>query len=236
MTKIKIINWEVRNYSEALEEQRLFRQLRTENKIGDTLILTQHNPVMTIGRSGSEENIKVNSAFLAEKGIDVVEVERGGDITYHGPGQLIAYPIFHLPPEVRDVKKFIRAIEQVVVKTCRDFGAPAVTIEGLTGVWISEKDSEQQHFEEWTGEKKISSLGLAFKRWTSYHGVSLNINLDLTPFSYIHLCGLKGKEATSLSKVLGKEVNIKEVENVFTKHITGMWEEFLNTQNELLLK
>ncbi len=230
MTKLNVINWGLRNYTEALDEQRHLRQLRSENKIGDTLILTQHNPVMTIGRSGSEENIKVNRTFLAEKEIDVVDVERGGDITYHGPGQLIAYPIFHLPPEVRDVKKFIRAIEQVVVKTCREFGAEAVTIEGLTGVWISDRKSEQQHLDEWSGEKKISSLGLAFKRWTSYHGVSFNINLDLTPFSYIHLCGLHGKEATSLSKVLGREISFEKVECIFIKYITKMWEEFLNTK------
>ncbi len=229
MSKINVINWGLKNYSTALDEQRKLRESRSENKIGDTLILTQHQPVMTIGRSGSEENIKVNRVFLNSKGIDVVDVERGGDITYHGPGQLIAYPIFHLPPEVRDVKKFIRAIEQVVVKTCRDFGAAAVTIEGLTGVWISDKEIEPLHLEEWTGEKKISSLGLAFKRWTSYHGVSFNINIDLEPFSYIHLCGLKGKEATSLSKVLGKEIDFKKVELVFVKHMKIMWEEFLNT-------
>ena len=229
MSKINVINWGLKNYSNALDEQRKLRESRSENKISDTLILTQHQPVMTIGRSGSEENIKVNRAFLNSKGIDVVDVERGGDITYHGPGQLIAYPIFHLPSDVRDVKKFIRAIEQVVVKTCRDFGAPAVTIEGLTGVWISDKEIEPLHLEEWTGEKKISSLGLAFKRWTSYHGVSFNINIDLEPFSYIHLCGLKGKEATSLSKVLGKEIDFKKVESVFVKYMKIMWEEFLNT-------
>ncbi len=229
MSKINVINWGLKNYSTALDEQRKLRESRSENKIGDTLILTQHQPVMTIGRSGSEENIKVNRVFLNSKGIDVVDVERGGDITYHGPGQLIAYPIFHLPSDVRDVKKFIRAIEQVVVKTCRDFGAAAVTIGGLTGVWISDKEIEPLHLEEWTGEKKISSLGLAFKRWTSYHGVSFNINIDLEPFSYIHLCGLKGKEATSLSKVLGKEIDFKKVELVFVKHMKIMWEEFLNT-------
>jgi len=229
MIKLNVINWGLKNYSTALCEQRKLRELRTENKIGDSLILTQHNPVMTIGRSGSEENIKVNRAFLASKGIDVVEVERGGDITYHGPGQLIAYPIFHLPLEVRDVKKFIRAIEQIVVNTCREFSANAVTIEGLTGVWISEKETELLHLKEWTDEKKISSIGLAFKRWTSYHGVSFNINLDLAPFSYIHLCGLKGKEATSLSKVLGKEIDFEEVETVFVKYAKKMWEEFLDT-------
>jgi len=231
MAKLNVINWGLKNYSTALREQRKLRESRSENIIPDTLVLTHHNPVMTIGRSGSEENIKVNRAFLASKGIDVVEVERGGDITYHGPGQLIAYPIFQLPPEVRDVKKFIRAIEQIVVNTCREFGANAVTIEGLTGVWISEKETELMHLKEWTDEKKISSIGLAFKRWTSYHGVSFNINLDLTPFSYIHLCGLKGKEATSLSKVLGKEIDFEEVETVFVKHAIKMREEFLDTNN-----
>ena len=230
MSKINVINWGLKNYSKAHSEQKKLRELRSADKITDTLILTQHQPVMTIGRSGSEKNIKVNRDFLANKGIDIVEVERGGDITYHGPGQLIAYPIFYLPPNVRDVKKFIRAIEQVVVKTCRDFGAPAVTIEGLTGVWISNNETEPNHLKEWNGEKKISSIGLAFKRWTTYHGVSFNINLDLEPFSYIHLCGLKGKEATSLTKVLGKEINFEEVESVFVKHINEMWENFLTTK------
>jgi len=229
MAKLNVINWGLKNYSTALCEQRKLRESRSENIIPDTLILTQHNSVMTIGRSGSEENIKVNRAFLASKGIDVVDVERGGDITYHGPGQLVAYPIFHLPPEVRDVKKFIRAIEQIVVNTCRYFGANAVTIEGLTGAWISEKETELLHLEEWSGEKKISSIGLAFKRWTSYHGVSFNINVDLAPFSYIHLCGLKGKEATSLSKVLGKEIDFEEVESVFVKYAKKMWKEFIDT-------
>jgi lipoate-protein ligase B len=226
MFDVNVINWGLKKYSDALNNQRALRELRAENQISDTLIITQHYPVMTIGRSGSDENIKVNRDFLAERGIDVVDVERGGDITYHGPGQLIAYPIFHLQPRVRDVKKFIRAIEQVVVNTCRNFGANAVTIEGLTGVWISEKKTAPLHLQEWTGEKKISSIGLAFKKWTTFHGVSFNINLDLTPFNYIHLCGLHGKKATSLAEVIGKEVEYKKVEKTFVENFKKMWKDF----------
>ena len=231
MTEINVKNWGLTRYSDALEKQRRLRQMRAENIIPDTLIITQHYPVMTIGRSGSEQNIKVNRDFLAQNNIDIVDVERGGDITYHGPGQLVAYPIFHLQPETRDVKKFIRAIEQVVVNTCRNFGANAVTIEGLTGVWISENENSPPHLEKWNGEKKISSIGLAFKKWTTFHGVSFNINLDLTPFNYIHLCGLKGKEATSLSKVLGKKIDMEKAEKIFVQYFKSMWKNFNKLSN-----
>ena len=226
MSTFQVIDWGLRDYSEALTAQRELREQRANGNIGDTLVLTQHPPVMTIGRSGSHDNITVSKEQLRSHGIKIVEVERGGDITYHGPGQLVAYPVFHLPPARRDVKAFIRSIEQVVVDTCRDSGASAVTIEGLTGVWISHRQTAPCHLPEWSGEKKISSIGLAFKRWTCYHGVALNVDMDLTPFSYIHLCGLQGKEATSLSKTLGRKIDIEEVKQAFVKHMRRMWRKF----------
>ena len=208
MSTFEIIDWGMTDYNSALEEQRNLRILRTAGHIADTLVITQHYPVLTIGRSGSENNITVNKKILNERGIDVIEVERGGDITYHGPGQLVAYPVFLLPENKRDVKKFIRAIEQVVVATCYEFNVSAVTIEGLTGVWVNKNVNLPAHLSEWSGEEKISSIGLAFKKWTSFHGVSLNVDMDLTPFSYINLCGLHGKKATSLSNAAGKKIKI----------------------------
>ena len=128
MSSFEIIDWGMTDYNSALEEQRNLRILRTAGDIADTLVITQHYPVLTIGRSGSGNNITVNKKILNEHGIDIIEVERGGDITYHGPGQLVAYPVFLLPENKRDVKKFIRAIEQVVVSTCHEFNVSAVML------------------------------------------------------------------------------------------------------------
>ncbi len=216
----------MREYRAALAAQRDILARRISGTCGDTLVLTGHPAVLTIGRQGSADNITVSSETLRARGIEVLEVERGGDITFHGPGQLVAYPIFRLPRYRRDVKAFIRAIERAVVATCREFGAPAVTIEGLTGVWTGRDNGRMLHLAEWSGEKKIASIGLAFKRWTSYHGVALNVSGDLAPFSYIHLCGLKGKTATSLAEATGRRADIEEVKRRFVRHMREMWREF----------
>ncbi len=225
---IKIIDWGKKDYDDALAAQRELLKLRISDKIPNTLVLTEHPAVFTIGRQGSVENILVGNDKLKEENIKTLNVERGGDITYHGVGQLVAYPIFKLPEGHRNIKKFFRMIEKSVVETCREIGVNAVAIEGLTGVWVGEPSSvEKSHLEIWTNEKKICSIGLAFKKWTSYHGVALNVNCNLKPFSYMHLCGLKGKEATSLEQVLNKKIEMKEVKKSFINNFKKNWETFI---------
>ena len=210
-------------YEEARTRQKELLERRMSGQCSDALVLVEHPPVFTIGRQGSRVNILVSDAALAEKGIAVLEVERGGDITYHGPGQLVAYPIFQLPEGHRNVREFIRKIEEAVLRTCRHFGVQAVTIEGLTGVWVGADSTAGTHLSHWQGEKKISSIGLAFRKWISYHGVALNVCGDMTPFTYMHLCGLKGKQAISLAAAAGREISLNEVKPVFVQQMREQW-------------
>ena len=223
MAEFDVIDWGCRSYLTGYAGQKELLHARVAGEADDTLVLVEHSAVFTVGRQGSRDNILVSDEFLKEKGIEVLEIERGGDVTYHGPGQLVAYPVFHLPQGNRDVKRFFRELEQVIIRTCRRFDVPAVTIEGLTGVWIGADSTSGTHLAAWREEKKIASIGLAFKKWTSYHGIALNVCGDLTPFSYMHLCGLKGKEAISLSAAAGKEIGIEQVKPVFIEEMRTMW-------------
>ena len=235
---MKIIDWGIKNYDDALLEQRELLELRIFDKIENSLVLTEHPAVFTIGRQGSVENILVGNNKLKEENIKILNVERGGDITYHGLGQLVAYPIFNLPEGHRNIKKFFRMIEKSVVETCWEFKVNAVTIKNLTGVWVGPSDCEvvgpkkNSHLEKWTNEKKICSIGLAFKKWTSYHGVALNVNCNLNPFSYMHLCGLKGKKATSLEQVLNKKIEMKKVKKSFINNFKNNWKSFIGEDYE----
>jgi lipoate-protein ligase B len=212
---VSVQDWGLRPYDDALTAMRDLLQARLDETVRDTLVLVEHPAVITIGRQGSEANILVPHEFLAHYRIKVEHVERGGDVTYHGPGQLVAYPVFHMPEGRRNVKEFIRRLECAIIATCADFDVAAEAVEGLTGVW--------------SNGRKIASIGLAFKRWTSYHGVALNVDADLEPFSFMHLCGLQGKEATSLAMERGDDaspVAVADAKPVLAKHIITAWNEF----------
>jgi lipoyl(octanoyl) transferase len=155
------------------------------------LLLTgEHDPVITLGK-------KTPKGERAEDGIPVVEVERGGEATYHGPGQLVAYPLVHLTEARRDLHRFQRDLEEVGIRTLSDFGVGAGRVEGLTGVWVD--------------GRKIQSLGIAVRRWVTWHGLALNVTTDLAPFRSIHPCGLDGKVMTSMAEVLGEAPPMAEV-------------------------
>ena len=218
-------DWATRPYAVALAAQRDLVARRVRGECGDTLVFVEHPPVFTLGRQGGRAHILVADDILHARGIEVIEVERGGDITYHGPGQLIAYPIFRLPEGRRNIKAFMRALEQAVARTCTDCGVPAKTIEGLTGVWVGEGTD---HAPAWRDERKICSMGLAFRSWTSYHGLALNVNCDLTPFSFMHLCGLKGVQATSLAQERGTPIEMTVVKQSLARHINDTWGSFIH--------
>jgi len=220
-----IVDWGVREYRACLDAQRDLVARRIAGSCGDTLVFAEHPPVLTIGRQGGKANILVSPDVLRSRGIEVVEIERGGDITYHGPGQLVAYPIFLLPEDHRDVHRFLRCLEKAVADTCRDFGVQAMTISGLTGVWVG---SNGRNASAWQGEKKICSMGLAFRKWVSFHGLALNVNGDLSPFSFINLCGLKGKQPTSLAKECGADIDLADVKKALALHLTDLWSSFIN--------
>jgi lipoate-protein ligase B len=174
-------------YREALELQLRHVERRSQQRIPDTLLLLTHPHVYTLGRAGDESNLLVPREALASEGISLERVGRGGDITYHGPGQLVGYPIVRM--EKPDVHRFVRSIEAALIDALAAFGVRGSRIPGLTGVWV--------------GERKIASIGVGIRRWVTYHGFALNVDTDLSYFRRIHLCGLRGREATSISRVTG---------------------------------
>ena len=182
-------------FQERLVKRRIYSQME------DSLILVEHFPVITLGRQGKEEDILASPEFLRQKKISLFRINRGGRVTFHGPGQLVAYPILDLSLDQKDVHQYIRNLEKVVIKSLGKLGIEGRSISGCTGVWV--------------GKKKIASIGIGVKRWITYHGLSLNVNIDLSYFSLINPCGLYENDMTSLAEILGPEVKMDSVKNLF---------------------
>ncbi len=186
------------DYAEAHRMQTKLTRLRLNDQIGDILILLEHPPVFTVGRHRGAENILVSEDILKKKGIKVFSTERGGDVTYHGPGQLVGYPILNLKNHCRNISEYLRKIEEVIILTLRDFGVRARRRPKHPGVWAK--------------EKKIASIGIAIKEFRiTYHGFALNVNTDISPFRLIHPCGIRNLEVTSLARLLGYSPEMIEV-------------------------
>jgi lipoate-protein ligase B len=177
------------NYGEALNLQRELMNMRSLDQIPDTLILLEHDHVITLGRKTSPVNLR-------QQQVPVFEVERGGDATYHGPGQLVGYPIIKLVDH--DVRKHVVIIENTIIRTLQRFGIEAATVQGHPGVWIG-------------GRKKIASIGVAVTNWVSYHGFALNVNTDLSYFGLIQPCGMDPSTMTSMEKELGRSLDMEQV-------------------------
>lgn len=186
-------------YGKALTLQERLQILRQQEKIGDTLIMLEHDPVITLGRRGKVSNIKVDFDELSEKKISVVEVSRGGDVTFHGPGQIVGYPIFSLINHDKDIKKFIRLIESALIRLLEtEYDIRVHSEDGkYTGVWV--------------GESKIAAIGIGVKKYVTMHGFALNVNTDLGFFDLITPCGLTDRSVTSLQKLTGEKHDIEKV-------------------------
>jgi lipoate-protein ligase B len=194
------------DYHEALELQRALVDAKTTARLSrDVLMLLEHPPVFTLGRRGSREHLLVAEAFLESRRIRVVHAERGGDITYHGPGQLVGYPVVDLRKGRWKVADFVGALEEVMIRTVADWGIRAGRDPMNRGVWV--------------GTSKMGSVGIAVRRAVSFHGFALNVNTSLAPFSWIHPCGLQGVHMTSMQRLLGKEISIKDVRCAIALHI-----------------
>lgn len=222
-----IENWGVCAYDIAHTRLCAYRDERIADTRADTLVLLEHTPVYTLGRQSHANNLLITPDECARKGIAIHTVERGGDITYHGPGQLIAYPVVALPRHNRNVKAFIRMLEQTVMDVCRITHVPVRRIADMTGVWLAHTPADDgADTLPWNGEKKLASIGVAFTRWVSYHGVSFTITGDLAPFDAIHLCGLKGKKPVSLSEAAARPYSIEDITPLFTEAFTRNWHTF----------
>lgn len=208
MRKLVVRNLGCMSYSEALEIQ---HQLATERKQGlgtDQLLFVEHPHVLTTGRNGHEENILASEAMLRSAGIQLHETDRGGDVTYHGPGQIVAYPIMDLREWKRDVGAFVRGIEQVLIDALSDFGIEARRIAKCTGVWV--------------GDAKIGAIGIHLSRWVSTHGWALNVAPDLSYFQYIVPCGL-AKPVTSMA-ALGVNARMEDVRVSLARHFQSVFD------------
>lgn len=184
-------------YDESLTLQRQLATLRSENHLGDALLFVEHPPVITLGRAGQKAHLCVPESSLPALGIEFFEVERGGDITYHGPGQIVGYPILNLAEHGCDLHRYLRQLERVLITTISGFGIAAGRSLGRTGVWV--------------GDSKIASLGIHVSRWVTRHGFALNVNMDLTPFQLIVPCGIQGVKTTSMTQELSRSISVREV-------------------------
>lgn len=179
------------------------------------LLFCEHPHVYTLGKSGDESHLLMQEPFLDSIGASFYRINRGGDITYHGPGQLVGYPILDLENFYTDIHLYLRMLEEAIILTCRDYGLVAGRIEGLTGVWI---DPESEN------ARKICALGVKASRWISMHGFALNINTDLSYFSHIVPCGIATRGVTSLQQELGRLMNISEVKTKVLEHLTQLFD------------
>ena len=198
-------------YTEALALQRSLVEERKAGRIGDTLLLLEHPHVLTLGvrGDGGRSHILASDEALASRGIEVQETGRGGDITYHGPGQLVGYPIVDLNPDRRDVHRYVRDLETVLIRTAWDYGIEAGRVDGLTGVWV--------------GNEKLAAIGVRIARWITSHGFALNVSTDLDQFSLIVPCGISDRGVTSLARLLGRPVDMAEVEFRIIEHFANVF-------------
>ena len=192
-----ILDLGLRDYREVLALQRRLVEARKDNIIHmDVVLSVEHPAVFTLGRRGGAGNLKVNQSFLAERNIDLVHVERGGDITYHGPGQVVLYPIVNLRSMGLGVLPFVEGLEEIMIRTAARWGIQGERNSVNRGAWV--------------GGKKIGSIGIAVRRSVSFHGLALNVNTDLEPFSWINPCGLHDVAVTSMEQQLGKPLPMEE--------------------------
>lgn len=184
-------------YARGLELQERLVAERQAGRVEDQLLLLEHDPVFTLGRNARREHVLVPAGLLRQRGFEVFETGRGGDVTYHGPGQVVGYPILDLSPDRRDVHRYVRDLEQVMIDACADCGVQAGRVTGLTGVWV--------------GRDKVGAIGVRLSRWVTSHGFALNVSTDLAPFELIVPCGIQGRGVTSLQRLLGRALPLEEV-------------------------
>ena len=190
-------------YADAWDLQHRLFDLRHHGLVDDLLLFTEHEHVYTIGKGGDQDHLLASEQELKAGGVDVFRIDRGGDITYHGPGQIVAYPIIDLNRYFPDIHRFLRCLEEVIILALAEFDIEADREEGLTGVWVK-------------GEK-IAALGVRVSKWITMHGFALNVNTDLTKFDRIIPCGIFHKGVTSMQQVLGREVSLKELQATLTQ-------------------
>ena len=207
-------------------QEKLIAEKRAEEKgefegvrKNDVLIFVEHPHVYTLGKSGAEENMLRSMAELMNLEAEFVKIDRGGDITYHGPGQIVGYPILDLDRHFTDIHKYLRFLEEVIIGVCADFGFEAGRIDGMTGVWVD--------------QAKICAMGIRSSRWVTMHGFALNVNADLSYFNHIVPCGISDKAVTSLEQLTGDKVDMVEVKRRIVFHFEKVFESLIEARGGL---
>lgn len=206
--------WELQKRIQA----RLIEAKRKEprEEVPHVLLLVEHPPVFTLGKSGNDSNLLLSEDALAARGATFHRIDRGGDITFHGPGQIVGYPILDLDHFFTDIHRYLRELEEAVILTCSSYGLEAGRIPGRTGVWIGPDDRGP--------ERKICAMGIRSSRWVTMHGLALNVNTDLSYFSYINPCGITDRGVTSLAREVGREIDVDDVQAEFIRHFTSRFD------------
>ncbi len=200
----------VMEYGAAYQLQKKLHQQRVAGEVEDTLLLLEHPPTITVGKAGSTENILVPRETLHQMGISLYFVDRGGDVTYHGPGQLVGYPILDLSSRGGDLKRYVRDLEEVLIRTLDDFSIKAGRDPRHVGVWV--------------GQKKIASIGLSIRDWVTMHGFALNVSTNLEGFSLIHACGVKDRKTVSMKGLLASQPSMEQVTVRLLQHFSEVFD------------
>lgn len=225
MHEIILQDLELKSYKQVWDYQENLLQEKIRSKQSgktepDYLLFVEHNPVYTLGKNGKEKNLLINQQLLKEKGIEYYHINRGGDITFHGPQQLVGYPILDLANYKTDLGWYLRSLEEVIIKTIGEYGLKGERSAGETGVWLDATIKGK--------ERKICAMGIRCSRWVTMHGFALNVNVDLNYFNFITPCGIQNKKVTSIEKEMNNKVSMNEIkeklvsnfETVFDAHIT----------------
>jgi lipoyl(octanoyl) transferase len=247
---ISVIQLGTVDYSTGLRLQAELIGARKEDRIPDTLLLLEHKPVITLGRNAKKENILLSSQLLANKGVELFETDRGGDVTFHGPGQLVGYPIFDLRGfpntggttlKYLGVVDYVRKLEEVIIRLCLEYGVPTKRIKGLTGVWTDwqrNPDSQTTKLRTYQlTDSKIAAIGVHISRSVTSHGFALNVNTDLNYFKLIVPCGISDKPVTSLQQELGRFIDLDEIAQRVSRTFGRVFDRQMlpvNTVDELL--
>lgn len=201
-------------YNEAFEKQLKCHRAVVDGQEQDCLLLLEHAPVITIGRTGSRDNVLVSDELLEKQGVEITPTNRGGDVTYHGPGQLVGYPIIDLKKIRKDVHWYLRMIEDVIVRTLARFDLKGERNPGFTGVWVNQNGTPE----------KVAAIGVAITKWVTFHGFALNVDPNFDHFNLIVPCGLHGKKVTSLTRLLGRKISMEEVIEAFIPEFNEIFE------------
>jgi lipoyl(octanoyl) transferase len=256
---ISVLQLGALDYATGLRLQERLIALRKDGRIGDVLLLLEHAPVITLGRNAQPGNILASPELLAQRGVEVFESDRGGDVTFHGPGQLVGYPIFDLrgigssDPKRKSLGavEYVRRLEEVLIRTCAEFTIPTKRISGLTGVWTEPSSllsSRAEHGDSFANrpaesrdlllsEAKIAALGVHISRGVTSHGFALNVNTDLTYFDLIIPCGITSRPVTSMAKQLNRELPLQDVAHAVSRNFGVAFQSqmlWLNTLDDLL--